>query len=269
MPPPLRIPGLFLALGLAACHEPRPVAPLETGVPAPPAATSVASAPSAPPAPSLTASVAPPAPPVAPSFLFRTASRQNDFRLDMAKPCESGDPGCAGPASLHVLTKEGAEIQRIDLDLAWISTGDDGAPLVNTAELYERQGTINTGDFDFDGREDFAVQVDQSGPYGGPTFAVFLRDPKEDRFTRSEALSRLTQETLGFFQVDTAKKRIRTMEKSGCCIHVSEEHEVVRGTPRVTFRRTENAMDDDVVITEERLVGGRWQKKTHRETAQP
>ena len=191
--------------------------------------------------------------------------------------------GCAGPAVLHVLRKaggrgpggpasnDGAEVQRFELDEVWIAFDADGTPRVNSAGLYDVQGTVNVDDFDFDGREDFAVQVDQSGPYGGPTFAVFLHAAGEERFTRSEPLSRLTAETLGFFRVDAARRRLVTLQKSGCCFHVTEEHAVVGGEPLVLARFTEDATAGDgfAVVTEERLVGGRWRKTKRRVAAQP
>jgi hypothetical protein len=180
----------------------------------------------------------------------------------MAEPC-AGDgarPGaCTGPATLHVFTKSGAEVQRIDLPQVWVEMDARGEPLVNV------------GDFDFDGREDFAVQVDNSGPYGGPTFAVFLHAAKEERFVRSEGLSRLTQETLGFFGVVPAKKRLVTVAKSGCCYHVEEELEVVDGEPGVVRRITRDATGDDgtVLVIEEQRVGRRWRTSQRRVPKQP
>ncbi len=190
----------------------------------------------------------------------------------MKEPCpgeaEVSSSYCAGPAMLHVLTKDGAEVQSLDLDEAWVTFDDAGAPLVKrgAGAVHDRQGTIIVGDFDFDGQEDFAVQVGQNGSYGGPTFAVFLASAGRPRFVRSEPLSRLTEETLGFFQVDAAKHRLGTASKSGCCFHVFEEHEVVHGAPRVVERVTEDGTGSDgfVVVTEERRVGGRWHKETRR-----
>ena len=114
------------------------------------------------------------------------------------------------------------------------------------------------------------MQLDQHGPYGGPTFAVYLHAAGEDRFIRSEPLSRLTAETLGFFQVDAAKKRLITFQKSGCCFHVTEEHAIVGDKPHVVARFTEDAtgIDGFAVETEEHLVGGRWQKRKRRVAAQ-
>ena len=146
-----------------------------------------------------------------------------------------------------------------------------GASIVNDDGLYDLQGTIIVGDFDFDGREDFAVQIDQSGPYGGPTFAVFLRSATRRRFVRSEPLSRLTQETLGFFRSTPRGTVYSRRRRAAAAFHVFEEHEVVDRRPRVVERVTEDALRGDgfVVVTEERRVGGRWHKTVRRVHEEP
>lgn len=123
--------------------------------------------------------------------------------------------------------------------------------------------TFTYGDFDFDGRMDFAVPRDQSGPYGSETFDVYLQTAP-NRFERSAPLSELTESAMGLFRVDAARKRLLTWEKSGCCIHVAEELEVVAGAPRVVRRLTEDAMTDDahVITTLEVFAHGRWIKRT-------
>jgi hypothetical protein len=86
-----------------------------------------------------------------------------------------------------------------------------------------------------------------SGPYGGPTFTVFLATASGD-FVRSEALSRLTEETLGLFQVDMKRKRLVTLSKSGCCFHVTEELAMVNGKPVPVSRETEDGTGDALVL---------------------
>ena len=193
-------------------------------------------------------------PPHGASITIRNASRRYDFVIH---------PGA--PAKVDVDDKSGATLQTITLEEIAIQRDDSGDVLVDSGELYDAQGTINVGDFDFDGREDFAIQVNQNGPYGGPTFDVWLQTAN-DSFARSQELSELTQTTLGFFQVDPDRRLLVTMAKSGCCWHETEEHEVRAGKPVVVHRVTEDAISDDqwVITTEEALVKGRWTKKVTR-----
>jgi hypothetical protein len=153
-----------------------------------------------------------------------------------------------------------------------MSYASSGEPLVNAAPLYDTQGVLQVGDFDFDGRDDFAVQVGNDGPYGGPTFDVYLDSPLQGRFVRSEALSELTRTKLGMFLVDPGRKHLLTFAKSGCCWHETGVYEVARGTPVLVGSLTEDATateSPEVVVTESRLAGGRWRRTVERHPLDP
>lgn len=167
---------------------------------------------------------------------------------------------CAGPAVLSVLSPDGTKtLQRIELEHAWVIAAPDGEPLVNTTTLYDDQGTINVGDFNFDGHEDFAIQATQDGPYGGPTFRVFLYSVAKSRFVLSESMSAITEDHLGMFGVDTPNQRLVAFAKSGCCFHVTEQFAVTGDEPKVVLRVTEDATAlPDITETTERWVRGKW-----------
>ena len=122
------------------------------------------------------------------------------------------------------------EVQRIDLQQIDLVADDGGNVLVNSAGMYDWQGTFQIGDFNFDGREDFAVEDSQNGSYGGPTFVVFLYDTWVGKFVEAEDLSELTRENLGFFQIDEKRRRIVVHSKGGCCDHTTEEYAFIRGS---------------------------------------
>lgn len=193
------------------------------------------------------------------TITIRDASRIHDFVIH-----ESSGGGVR--VDVDVDDKSGTKLQTITLETIAIERDDSGRVVVDSADLYETQGTINADDFDFDGREDFAIQIDKNGPYGGPTFAVYLAT-SNDHFAYSSELSELTRTTLGFFQVDPRRRLLTTMAKSGCCWHETEEHEVVGGKPIVVHRLTQDAMSDDhwVITTEETRVNGRWTKHVTRD----
>ncbi len=214
---------------------------------------------------------------------IRNASKHYDFRVTMQGDCTKedslGGATCEGPGSVAVFRK-GARVplQREDFDALEL-VREKGATLVNTSTLYDYQGTINVGDFNFDGHEDFAVQGPQTGPYGGPTFSVFLYSAGIGKFVRSSALSELTETTLGFFKFDTKNKRILTRSKSGCCYHETTQYEIVDGG----LVRTDVVIEDGfgerdtplppntILLTHGRLVGGKWvtTKKTVRDMTSP
>jgi len=113
----------------------------------------------------------------------------------------------------------------------FITLMEDGQPLTNSAHMYDYQGAINVGDFNFDGEEDFAIQNGNNGAYSGPSYDVYLKDQTGKSFTFSPALSDLIGSTLGFFTIDQARKHLITFAKSGCCYHVSTEYSMVNNTP--------------------------------------
>jgi hypothetical protein len=187
----------------------------------------------------------------------------------MRAECSSDQEGagiCEGPAELLVFVKgTPTPMQRLELERLDLILDDRGEPLVNSSDLYEYQGTLNVGDFDFDGHEDFAVQDSEQGSYGGPTYAVFLFDPRAETFVHSEALSQLTRETLGFFQVDARKKRLVTFAKSGCCWHETSEYAVVKGSLVLMASLVEDAREDGYVLETRRWrERGRWRTATRR-----
>jgi hypothetical protein len=198
---------------------------------------------------------------------IRGASTHYDFRLTLDEDCSPDALGggvCIAPGSLRIFPKgSDVAVQDVSLESIAVVEDDRGQPLVNAARLYDWQGTLEIGDFDFDGHEDFAVQDSEQGPYGGPTFQVFLYRPASSRFERSDELSDLTRQTLGFFQVDARRKRITTFAKSGCCYHVTEQYAVRRGALVMVSRVTEDAMyDGPVHVTTEKLVAGKWLSTT-------
>jgi hypothetical protein len=260
---------LGMAVTAGACHR-ATVEPSRAPVAIP---SFVPSAPPAPPAPAPGVAASPPeeatpAPPAPPQvYDVRTASRRYDFRLTVASDAEQtdGTGWCRSPGQLAVSRKGGdAPLQSLLLESVCVVLDDAGRVLANSARMYDAQGTIQVGDFNFDGQEDFAVQDSESGPYGGPTYAVYLYSRREGLFVLSDELSELTQATLGMFQVDTARRRLVTSAKSGCCFHATEEFEVVRDQPELRARHTEavEPAGDRLVITDEHLIKGTWRTRS-------
>jgi uncharacterized protein len=200
--------------------------------------------------------------PVEPSYPFNDVSKTFDFTIRALPNDENGNSGQV------LIRKKGKKevLQTINLGRI-IPTFENGALLTNMTKLYDLQSFFHVGDFNFDGHDDFSIYKDNHGPYGGPTYAVYLFDPKLAHFRHSIAFSELTEMNLGFFGVDPVRKRLRTASKSGCCYHVWEELTVVRNVPVVVTRITEEVVFGDETlpgrlrITEEHRVKGTWRRK--------
>lgn len=140
-----------------------------------------------------------------------------------------------------------------------VMTMENGSLLVNSARLYDNQGAINVGDFNFDGLDDFAVQIGYEGSYSGPNYAVFLRT--QSGFTHNQRMSDLTREGLGFFGFDAKTRTLITFSKSGCCDHWTTTYTVENDQP-VPVRMSRDVLSAGGMgrIEESVNTEGRWKK---------
>ncbi|WP_322092497.1 lysozyme inhibitor LprI family protein [Paraburkholderia bannensis] len=210
-----------------------------------------------------------------PTFRLVKAAKQHDFVLRMLDACSAeqsnDDTTCEGPAQLLIYGKRQSKLlQTINLPnvIATLPKGG-GSPLVNSARLYDDQGVLNVGDFNFDGEEDFGIQTGNEGSYGGPSYDVYLFDPKSGRFVYNDPMTGLIQQTLGFFDVDEKHKLLHTYAKSGCCYHESTSYRVDHNVPVAVERHIEDAVitgGDKMKVTDEKLINGKWRSKVHYES---
>jgi hypothetical protein len=189
----------------------------------------------------------------------------------MPDGCTPDGWACEGPADLVIFRRDvfgriaSSPPQTEHLDNVVLTFSEAGTPLVNATRLYDVQGVIDVGDYDFDGRDDFAVQVGHDGPYGGPTYLVYLDSSARGHFVQDDALSELTRTTLGMFTVDAGRRHLSTLAKSGCCWHETTVYEVAAGRPVPVATLTEGVQvseDGGLEITEAHRVGGRWRSRT-------
>jgi uncharacterized protein YecT (DUF1311 family) len=179
------------------------------------------------------------------------------------------DWAAEGPALIRIIDKRNQHlVQQLSLDNVYMARAADGQPLVNATRLYDLQGVINVADFDFDGHVDFAIQTGNDGPYGGPTYTVYLYQPARQRFVQDAALSALTEENLGMFQVDARRKRLRSFAKSGCCYHETTDYQFdARHQLQAVEKLIEDAQDPQgktVRVSRSILVNGHWKTSTRR-----
>ena len=191
-------------------------------------------------------------------FKLNDASKYFDIRINVEK-CD--DNYCTGKAVFSFYKKGGrAPYQVITLPDTQLELGEGGQALANVTMLYDHQSVVNIGDFNFDGMEDVAICDGANGSYGGPSYWVYLSSKAVGKFVFNKAFTDLGQH-LGMFEVDKAKKRLSTFDKSGCCYHITEEFAVVGNKP-VKIRSVEEevtpADDKRVRVTTKTLVGGKW-----------
>ncbi|GAB1594977.1 XAC2610-related protein [Lysobacter claricitrinus] len=193
-------------------------------------------------------------------------SKQFDVRIRPDTPCAPDGDDCIGPATLVFTARGGRAIPALHVDTLKLDAADPADVRINDAQMYGAQSTLIAGDFDFDGHDDLAVRTGDDGPYGGPTYDVYVFDRAHGRFVEDGALSGLTYDTLGMFGVDARRHRISTWAKSGCCWHEYVEYTNGAKGLVAVYKRTEDATRDPMTITEARLdAHGRWHRRSHRE----
>lgn len=133
-------------------------------------------------------------------------------------------------------------------------------------KLYDDEYSFIFGDFNFDGKEDLAVCNGRGGGYGAPSYNVYLYSGRSEKFVENKGLSRLTEGYLGLFFVDQEKKQLVAFSKSGCCYHETEKYKVADNKPILVEKTVEDATGGRVVvITNRKLINGKWVKRVRRE----
>ena len=122
----------------------------------------------------------------------------------------------------------------LDFDLS-----DDLKPSANIIELYGEQSPLIFDDFNFDGTEDIAIRNGNEGPYGGPTYDVYVYNKTRKHFVFSSDLSALTHENLGMFHVDHDNKRIHTLVKVAAVITLPKS---IRSFQRKAWSKLKNLL---------------------------
>ena len=195
-------------------------------------------------------------------FEVKNASKLYDVVIDVEK-CE--DKICEGKVTYTLFKKNTRQtFQEFKLDDTSFMLGDNDKPSVNITRLYDEQSAVSFADYNFDGVEDLALCDGTNGGYGMPSYQIYLFSPRAAKFILSQDFTELSQEgRLGMFELDRNRKRLRTLSKSGCCLHTTEEFAVINNRPKKVLEIEEDATIPDkrrIKITTKHLVHGRWQK---------
>jgi hypothetical protein len=119
----------------------------------------------------------------------------------------------------------------------------DGKPVSNVAEFpYGEFSPIIQGDFNFDGKLDFAIEDGQNSCYHGPSFKIYLANKKG--FVLSKAFTNLAQDYCGMFQVDTISKTIEAFRKDGCCYHENYTFIIKNNKPKLKSKDVEDTRNE-------------------------
>lgn len=129
----------------------------------------------------------------------------------------------------------------------------------NNVIKYDQQQVLKFDDFNFDHQTDLAIRNGNNGSYGAPTYDIYVFNSTKQRFVKSEELTDLVLDNLGMFEVDHARKRLICKDKSGCCLLLKTEHEVVFRKGLRKVREVEEDSDGETVkVTTRELRNRQW-----------
>lgn len=164
-----------------------------------------------------------------------------------------------------------ALVQRPDQPVAQHLPWQTEADALEVGQLqpkpYGSQSSLVVRDVDFDGQPDVMVYEGNSGPYSGPTYAVYLYSSRRQAFVLNNALTELARTGLGLFAINDARHELTVFQKSGCCWHLQTSYQVRPGGRLMPVRAKEEGVDAsgewvDVIRT--RWRNGRPKSYAHR-----
>ncbi|PXX41495.1 lysozyme inhibitor LprI family protein [Undibacterium pigrum] len=205
-------------------------------------------------------------------FDLHKVSDKYDFSIRMLNKCDVEEPydtvTCEDAGVVYISKKgQATPLQVIPMNNIFLSLHKTRPASGSRAAVYDEQGSITIGDFNFDGDEDIAIRNGNFSSYSGPSYDVLLKSRRQDGFVYSEPMTNLILGSLGFFQINKEQQRLMTAEKSGCCYHVSTIYRLISDIPVPVSRK----IDDGLVagkynyLYEEQWLNNKWKRvKTQR-----
>lgn len=200
-------------------------------------------------------------------FEKRNASKNYNARIEVER-CEEAT--CSGKLKVELFKKSNQKPFQV-FNLEETEFALEEVKLTNAKRRYDYQSIIFFEDYNFDGIEDLSIKDGNNSAYSGPSYQVYLFSPQRGKFVHSPAFTRLAQsEYLGMFEVDKKKRVIRVASKGGCCMHRTEEFQVVRNRLVKVFDYYEEVEFNEkkgnrLRIETSRLVRGRWKTRVRYE----
>lgn len=161
---------------------------------------------------------------------------------------------CFGKTRIDVYNREdGEKIQSIFSNDFKIDTDLNHKPLQDSVK-----NSVLINDFNFDGTQDLAVRNGEIN--GKPIFDVYLFSDSLQQFVPDLQFSKLSYSGNGMFSVDSARKRIITHEKKGCCYEVTLELQLLPdwGLQKVYIFEVDTSNPEKVTTIKSEFIDYKW-----------
>lgn len=134
---------------------------------------------------------------------------------------------------------------------------------LNKAKFDEELQSLIFEDFNFDGFEDLAL-INRS--LGNSIYDIYTFDSIQNQFLMNEGMTTLVKDNSAMFTVDSERKRLIMYLKSGCCLYITKEYNVIpERDPLKIYEFEEDTRDRETVITKKsEFIDYKWLTKTTR-----
>lgn len=192
------------------------------------------------------------------NFKINDLSEKYHVTIDIAT-CNEKE--CFGKSTILLMDKTTSEIYpALTSENFTFDISTDSLHL-KKVQLNEEPNSLVLNDFNFDGFEDLAL-INRSS--GALSYDIYTFDSIQKKFSIDEVMTTLVKDNSKMFTVDTERKRLILQLKSGCCLHVTKEYQVIpeRG-PLKVYEFEEDSRDQKTVITKKsEFIDYKWYTKT-------
>lgn len=205
----------------------------------------------------------------------RQALGDYEFGYRHLTPCEPAADqkytSCSGPGTVRIYRRgDATPFQVIPMENLVLTLTREEEREGGTVPGYKAYGA-DSGDFNFDGRPDFALRNGDRAAYSGPSYDIYLATAGGEFFRYHPALTELATQSLYFFEVDGGAKLLHLSSKDGCCYHSSTAYTVEDDRPVPVYRIVDDKASDPKysLSYEERWENGQWQRVSTVEERKP
>lgn len=191
-------------------------------------------------------------------FKLNEISKKYHVTIDMAT-CNEKE--CFGKSSITLMDKNTSEKFPTLISDNFNFTVETDSLNLRKTKFDEESRSLIFDDFNFDGFEDVALI---NGFSGNSTYNIYIFDSIQKQFLMNEGMTTLVRENSSMFTVDSERKRLVMHLKSGCCLHITKEYNVIpEREPVKVYEFEEDTRDPEKVITKKsEFIDYKWSTKT-------
>lgn len=194
-------------------------------------------------------------------FELNEISKNYHVSIDIAT-CNEKE--CFGKSSVNLTDKKTSEKFPTLTSENFTFTIETDSLNLKKAEFDNESPSLIFKDFNFDGFEDLALINKFSDNSEKSIYDIYTFDSIQKQFLMNEGMTTVVKDNSAMFTVDSERKRLIMYLKSGCCLHITKEYNVIpERDPLKVYEFEEDTRDRETVITKKsEFIDYKWFTKT-------